>query len=155
MFDSSRIYTKLKKDVDRYDQSSQSPVNSRYLEQNTPGSTLISMTLMVAVIGNAEPDATRDNVAEQVGATIAKGGWGLVCGGLAAYEIVAVGGHSGTLSEIAHAWQAGKPVCAFTGTPGWGSRLAGEALDEKRADQISEIRTIRELENWLKRTLAK
>ena len=33
---------------------------------------------MVAVVGNAEPDTARDNVAEQVGIAIAKGGWGLV-----------------------------------------------------------------------------
>ena len=168
------------------------------------------MTSIVAVIGNAEPDPTRDNVAEQVAVAIAKGGWGLVCGGLggvmeaasrgahsvtngtgppivailpgvdkaaanpyaditiptglgyarnllvvlAADAVVAVGGHSGTLSEIAHAWQAGKPVCAFTGTPGWGAQLAGEALDQKRADRIFEIRTIKEVENWLKKTLA-
>lgn len=168
------------------------------------------MTSIVAVIGNAEPDPTRDNVAEQVGVAIAKGGWGLVSGGLggvmeaasrgahsvtngtgppiiailpgvdkaaanpyadiiiptglgyarnllvilAADAVVAVGGHSGTLSEIAHAWQAGKPVCAFTSTPGWGAQLAGEALDEKRADRIFEIRNIKELENWLKTTLA-
>ena len=168
------------------------------------------MTSMVAVIGNAEPDDTRDSVAEQVGIAIARGGWGLVCGGLggvmeaasrgahsvtngtgppivailpgvdkaaanpyadiaiptglgyarnllvilAADAVVAIGGQSGTLSEIAHAWQAGKPVCAFTDTPGWGAQLAGEVLDEKRADRIFEIKTIKELETWLKRTLA-
>ena len=165
---------------------------------------------MVAVIGNAEPDDTRDNAAEQVGAAIARGGWGLVCGGLggvmeaasrgahsvtngtgppivailpgvdkaaanpyaditiptgfgyarnllvvlAADAVVAIGGQSGTLSEIAHAWQAGKPVCAFTGTPGWGAQLVGNKLDEKRPDQITGVRSIKELENWLRRTLA-
>ena len=167
------------------------------------------MTSMVAVIGNAEPDDTRDSVAEQVGIAIARGGWGLVCGGLggvmeaasrgahsvtngtgppivailpgvdkaaanpyaditiptgfgyarnllvvlAADAVVAIGGQSGTLSEIAHAWQAGKPVCAFTDTPGWGAQLAGETLDEKRPDQVTEIKSIKELENWLERTL--
>ncbi len=167
------------------------------------------MTTMVAVIGNAEPDRERDRLAEKVGAAIARGGWGLVCGGLggvmnaasrgahsvtngtgppiiailpgtdktlanpytdvtiptglgyarnllvvlAADAVVAIGGQSGTLSEIAHAWQLGKPLCALTQTPGWAAQLAGERLDEKRSDRITQVHTIDELETWLKVTL--
>ena len=132
------------------------------------------MPPLVAVIGNGEPDAARDKLAEEVGAAIVRAGCGLVCGGLggvmesashgarraaadgrvpivailpgtdkeeanryadiviptglgyarnvlvvlAADAVVAVGGQSGTLSEIAHAWQTGKPLCALAGTEG-------------------------------------
>ncbi len=69
---------------------------------------------------------------------------------LAADAVVAIGGQSGTLSEIAHAWQLGKPLCALSGTPGWAARLAGEALDEKRSDRIADVHSIDELEAWLK-----
>ena len=50
--------------------------------------------------------------------------------------VVAVGGGAGTLSEIAHAWQLGKPIVALDLGDGWGSRLAGQALDERRRDVV-------------------
>jgi hypothetical protein len=45
--------------------------------------------------------------------------------------VVAFGGKSGTLSEIAFAWQFGRPLitCAFAG--GWGARLGGEPIDDR------------------------
>ena len=45
--------------------------------------------------------------------------------------VIAMGGGSGTLSEIALAWQLGRPVLAWTGAYGWASKLAGERLDER------------------------
>ncbi len=50
--------------------------------------------------------------------------------------VVAVGGGSGTLSEIALAWQLGKPLVGLDVGEGWSSRLAGESLDGKRSDRI-------------------
>jgi uncharacterized protein (TIGR00725 family) len=49
--------------------------------------------------------------------------------------VVAVGGGSGTLSEIAMAWQMGRLVVALE-IEGWSARLAGNALDDKRADTV-------------------
>lgn len=48
--------------------------------------------------------------------------------------IVAIGGKSGTLSELAYAWHFNKPVilCSFTG--GWSERLSGEAIDDRRSE---------------------
>ena len=40
------------------------------------------MHRMVAVIGNGEADPGRDRLAEEVGALLARSGYGLVCGGL-------------------------------------------------------------------------
>ena len=50
--------------------------------------------------------------------------------------VVAVGGGSGTLSEIALAWQHGKPIVALDLGEGWSSRLAGERLDHRRDDLL-------------------
>ena len=46
--------------------------------------------------------------------------------------VIAVDGGSGTLSEIALAWQHGRPIVALMGTGGWADRLAGKALDLRR-----------------------
>lgn len=50
--------------------------------------------------------------------------------------VVAVGGGSGTLSEIALAWQHGKPIVALDLGEGWSARLAGEQLDQRRDDLL-------------------
>lgn len=50
--------------------------------------------------------------------------------------VFVVGGRAGTLSEIALAWQLGKPVIAVGSGAGWGRRLAGEAIDDRREDRV-------------------
>jgi uncharacterized protein (TIGR00725 family) len=50
--------------------------------------------------------------------------------------VVAVGGGSGTLSEIALAWQHGKPIVTLDIGEGWSARLAGERLDHRREDHL-------------------
>lgn len=50
--------------------------------------------------------------------------------------VVALGGGSGTLSEIAVAWQLGKPIIALPASGGWAARLTGEAIDPRRSDTI-------------------
>jgi hypothetical protein len=50
--------------------------------------------------------------------------------------LVAIGGCSGTLSEIAFAWQKGRPIVAMTASGGWAKTLAGKAVDERRKDLI-------------------
>lgn len=50
--------------------------------------------------------------------------------------VVAIAGASGTLSEIAMAWQLGKPIVALDSGGGWSAKLAGEAVDHKRGDVI-------------------
>jgi uncharacterized protein (TIGR00725 family) len=57
--------------------------------------------------------------------------------------VVAVGGGSGTLSEIAVAWQLGKPIVALE-LEGWSGRLAGEAIDARRSDVIHRARSAEE-----------
>ena len=72
---------------------------------------------------------------------------------LTADAIVAVGGASGTLSEIAHAWQLGKPICALAPAGGWAARLAGETLDSKRTDAVFEAQGVEDVAQWLENTL--
>lgn len=52
--------------------------------------------------------------------------------------VVAIGGGSGTLSEIAFAWQMNKPIVAIRGVAGWADELAGRCLDERGKTAIAE-----------------
>jgi uncharacterized protein (TIGR00725 family) len=68
---------------------------------------------------------------------------------LSADAVIAVGGASGTLSEMAHAWQLGKPICALVAVDGWAARLAGSTLDGKRSDAVYQAQSIADVEAWL------
>lgn len=59
--------------------------------------------------------------------------------------VVAVGGGSGTLSEIALAWQHGKPIVTLDLGEGWSARLAGERLDHRREDHLHRARDVNEV----------
>jgi len=50
--------------------------------------------------------------------------------------IVGVGGGAGTLSELAFAWQLGKPIVGLEPAGGWAERVAGTAIDDRRYDTI-------------------
>ncbi len=58
--------------------------------------------------------------------------------------VVAVGGGSGTLSEIALAWQHGKPIVTLDIGEGWSARLAGERLDQRREDLLHRAKDAEE-----------
>ena len=75
--------------------------------------------------------------------------------------VVAVGGGSGTLSELALAWQHDKPIVCLDLGVGWSARLAGERLDSRRADRLhgatsaaEAVRLAAELVGVLPRRLA-
>lgn len=46
--------------------------------------------------------------------------------------VITIGGGSGTLTEMAIAYQAGTPTIALTGLGGWSEKLAGEYLDGRK-----------------------
>jgi uncharacterized protein (TIGR00725 family) len=62
--------------------------------------------------------------------------------------VVALAGGSGTLSEIAIAWQLGKPVIGLDlglgAVGGWGERAAGMTIDDRRGDEIRRARSVEE-----------
>ena len=50
--------------------------------------------------------------------------------------VISVGGGSGTLSELAYAWQMGKPIAAMATSGGWSQKLAGQSIDGNRSDVV-------------------
>ena len=46
--------------------------------------------------------------------------------------IIAISGGSGTLTEIAIAYQSNIPIVVIGGTGGWADKLAGEYLDNRK-----------------------
>ncbi len=54
--------------------------------------------------------------------------------------VVAVGGGAGTLSEVAMAWQLGKPLIALA-VEGWSGTLGGQALDDRSHRPILRVNT--------------
>ncbi len=57
---------------------------------------------------------------------------------------IAISGGSGTLTELAIAYQADIPMVALTGVGGWSERLAGEYLDDRRRRIIHTAQTAKE-----------
>lgn len=67
--------------------------------------------------------------------------------------LVAVAGCSGTLSEMAFAWQMGRPIAVLQGSGGWADKLGNTALDDRRDDVVFSARTTDELVGFLKEKL--
>jgi len=67
---------------------------------------------------------------------------------------IAVRGGSGTLSEIAFAWQLDKPVATMSGTGGWSTELAGSKLDNRRKDQeVTDLEDVKAANTWISEVL--
>ena len=106
---------------------------------------------IIGILPGTQKDAANDYVDVAIATGIGYARNVLVV--LSADAVVAVGGATGTLSEIAYAWQHGKPICALGPGGGWGARLAGETLDSKRSDRVHAVETAEELAAWLEATL--
>ena len=63
--------------------------------------------------------------------------------------VISIGGGSGTLAELAFAWQLGKPVLAVNVFDGWSKELANKRLDSKRQDKIESASSLEEIITWL------
>ena len=62
--------------------------------------------------------------------------------------VVAISGGSGTLSELAIAWQEKKPIAALFGFGGWADKLSNEILDHRREKPIKKCTSISDIINW-------
>ncbi len=98
--------------------------------------------------------------ANQYADTVVASGLGVFRNGITANAdaVVAVGGGSGTLSEMAIAWTLGRMVVAFDNIEGWGRELAGKPIDNKdRAvsieDKVHPVSDARALVTLLKENL--
>lgn len=63
--------------------------------------------------------------------------------------VIAVGGGAGTVSEIAYAWQFGKPICGITGYGGWSEEFAGKVIDNRFTTPIASASSPEEVIDWL------
>ena len=54
----------------------------------------------------------------------------------AASAVIAIDGSSGTLSELAYAWQLGKPVIALATSGGVAEQYANRTIDSRRDDAV-------------------
>jgi len=61
---------------------------------------------------------------------------------LAGDLIISISGGSGTLSELAYAWQYKKRIVACSFTGGWSESLAGTSIDNRRHDFIIDARNM-------------
>ncbi len=58
--------------------------------------------------------------------------------------IITIGGGSGTLTEMAIAYQANIPIVAIEDTGGWSDKLAGEYIDERKRFKVEKAKTPKE-----------
>jgi len=64
--------------------------------------------------------------------------------------VVAIAGGSGTLSEIAFAWQFAKKIICYQGFGGWSEKLAGIDLDNRNSGLIKTARSLEEIISFTK-----
>ena len=65
---------------------------------------------------------------------------------------VALSGGAGTLSEIALAWQFGRPVAVMSTSGGWSEKLSGMALDHRKPP-IDGFEEVSQVIDWIKHQL--
>ena len=58
--------------------------------------------------------------------------------------IITISGGSGTLTEIAIAYQANIPIVAIENTGGWSDKLAGQFLDDRKRLKIEKAKNSKE-----------
>ena len=58
--------------------------------------------------------------------------------------IITIGGGSGTLTEMAIAYQANIPIISLYNTGGWSKKLSGTYLDERKRIKIGKAKTPKE-----------
>ncbi len=75
--------------------------------------------------------------------------------GIAGDVVVAIGGSSGTLSEIAFAWMYDRPIIALSASGGWAQRVAGQTLDARRTDHIIDCSNMDDFETILREQLSR
>lgn len=73
----------------------------------------------------------------------------------AGHAVVAVDGESGTLAEIALAWQYGRPIVALAASGGWAAELAGRQIDSRWPHRVLAAGSVAEALEMLADLLAR
>lgn len=69
----------------------------------------------------------------------------------AGHVVIGIDGGAGTLSELAMAWQYGRPVGVLVPAGGWPAKLGGAPLDDKRPDMIEALDSVEACVAWVRR----
>jgi hypothetical protein len=89
-------------------------------------------------------DVYEKNVDVVIATGLVRGGGRELTLGLSCDALICISGGSGTLNEIAVAYQANIPVVVLKGSGGWSDKLAGEYLDGRKRIKIEVAKTPKE-----------
>ncbi len=101
--------------------------------------------LIVGVTYNKSKDIFEKDVDLIISTGLDRGGGREFVLVLSCDVIIALNGGSGTLTEIAIAYQANIPVIVLEGTGGWADKLANQYLDERKRQIIYSAKTPEEV----------
>lgn len=88
--------------------------------------------MTVGVTYGKGKDIVEDNVDIVIVSGMERGGGRELNLVLSCDVIIAVNGGSGTLTEMAIAYQANIPIVAISGTGGWADKMAGQFFDDRK-----------------------
>lgn len=97
--------------------------------------------LTVGITYNKDKKILLDNVDVIIATGLDRGGGREFVLTLSCDVIIAISGGSGTLTEMAIAYQADIPVIVIEGTGGWADKLANEYLDARKRRLIIAVKT--------------
>ncbi len=86
----------------------------------------------------------KENVDIVIASGLERGGGREMALVLSCDAIIALNGGSGTLTEIAIAYQANIPIVVLKGTGGWSEKLSGEYLDARKRIKIEVAKNPKE-----------
>lgn len=100
--------------------------------------------LTVGITYGSGLDVLEKNTDVVIATGLVRGGGRELTLGLSCDAIITVSGGSGTLNEIAVAYQANIPVVVLKGTGGWSDKLADTYLDDRKRFKIKSVKTPKE-----------
>ena len=89
-------------------------------------------------------DIIEDNVDIIIASGLERGGGRELCLVLSCDAVICVNGGSGTLTEIAIAYQANIPIVVMEGSGGWSDKLVGQYLDDRNRVRAIPAKTAKE-----------
>lgn len=97
--------------------------------------------LVIGVTYNSGKNIIAENCDAIIATGLDRGGGRELTLVLSCDAIITINGGSGTLTEMAIAYQANIPIIALKGTGGWSDKLAGEYLDNRKRVKVETAET--------------